>query len=77
MSGALPKVVANASIRLGKVAPFFQVLTLHTQWRAEPSIGTAATDGEMIIYNPDFLASLTPAHLELSLIHISEPTRPY
>ena len=49
MSGALPKVVANASIRLGKVAPFFQVLTLHTQWRAEPSIGTAATDGEMII----------------------------
>ena len=64
MSKTLPKMIANASIRLGKRAPFFQVLTLHTEWHEAPEIGTAATDGETIIYNPEFVASLSPAHLE-------------
>ncbi len=69
MSKTLPKMIANASIRLGKRAPFFQVLTLHTEWHEAPEIGTAATDGETIIYNPEFLASLSPAHLEGLVAH--------
>ena len=69
MSGTLPRVIAKASMRLGRRAPFFQVLTLHTEWHPAPEIGTAATDGETIIYNPDFLASLSPAHLEGLVAH--------
>lgn len=69
MSGSLPPEIANAVLRMRRVAPFYAVLSLHTEWRAEPSIGTAATDGEIIVYNPAFVRSLSTEHLAGLVAH--------
>lgn len=69
MSGALPPAIANSVLRMRRKAPFYSVLCLHTEWRAEPAIGTAATDGEIIVYNPAFIESLSNDHLDGLVAH--------
>ncbi len=69
MSDSLPAEIANSVLRMRRKCPFYSVLCLHTKWRADPSIGTAATDGETIIYSPDFVNSLSKDHVDGLVAH--------
>jgi len=69
MTAQLPIVISNAVLRMRGTAPFFAVLTLHTEWKSDPRIGTAATDGTTIWFNPDYVDSLTVEQLEGLVAH--------
>ncbi|MEC8193860.1 MAG: VWA-like domain-containing protein [Myxococcota bacterium] len=69
MTDGLPTAIAHSVLRLRRTAPFYSVLCLHTEWEADASIGTAATDGTRIVYNPEFVASLSAAHLDGLVAH--------
>lgn len=49
--------------------PWFGSLALRLRLEAQPGIGTAATDGTHLIYDPDFIDKLTPAELQGVLAH--------
>jgi hypothetical protein len=51
MSG-LPEILAKARAQLVIRAPFFGSITLGLIWVEAPEIGTMATDGRHLIYNP-------------------------
>jgi predicted metal-dependent peptidase len=69
MSARLPDLVSGSVMRLRARCPFFAVLALHSTWTERPDIETAATNGEEIWFNKDFMAGLTPAHRDFVVAH--------
>lgn len=49
--------------------PFFGTLCLRLKLVPLPSFPTIATDGQRLVYNPAFVATLTPSELEGVLAH--------
>lgn len=48
----LPDIITKARARLLVRAPFFGSIALGLQWIAEPSVGSMATDGRAVWFNP-------------------------
>ena len=48
---------------------FFGLLLMHMKFALDPSIGTAATDGERIYFDPQFLEELSDRELVFILMH--------
>jgi predicted metal-dependent peptidase len=49
--------------------PFFGTLSLRLKLVAAPGFPTMATNGRLLVYNPEFVEKLTPAELEGVLAH--------
>ena len=49
--------------------PFFATLLLKHKFEEDPSIGTMATNGKQMKYNPDFIKTLEQDHLIAVLAH--------
>ncbi len=69
MTARLPELVSGSVMRFRGRCPFFAVLCLHSTWVERPEIGTAATDGEHIWFNPAFLGKLKPQHRDFVVAH--------
>jgi predicted metal-dependent peptidase len=61
--------IVKTRVKMLKNSPFFGTLLLHTQWREEESISTAATDGQVLLLNREFMESLSAAHFQSVLLH--------
>ena len=48
---------------------FFGLRLMHMKFALDPSIGTAATDGQRIIFNPEFMDVLTDDELMFVMMH--------
>jgi predicted metal-dependent peptidase len=59
----------KARVKLLKDRPFFGTLLLHAPIRESKDIPTAATDGSGLIFNPDFVDTLTDKQFPGILIH--------
>jgi predicted metal-dependent peptidase len=69
MSQTQHTLISGSVMRLRHKAPFYSVLAMHAEWRADPSIGTAATDGEVVVFNPEFFESMSPEHRDAVVAH--------
>jgi predicted metal-dependent peptidase len=63
------RALRSSMLRLRAKAPFFGTLALYARFIATDTIPTAATDGQDVYYNPEFMLSLAPAHLDGVLVH--------
>jgi predicted metal-dependent peptidase len=63
------RALRSSMLRLRARAPFFGTLALYARFVATDTIPTAATDGQDVYYNPEFMLSLAPAHLDGVLVH--------
>lgn len=61
--------ISASLLRVRLRAPFFATLALHAQFIERKDIPTAATDGCDVFYNAEFLAALSPQHLDGVLLH--------
>ncbi len=61
--------IVKTRVKMLKNSPFFGTLLLHTQWREEEGISTAATDGRVLLLNREFMESLSAAHFQSVLLH--------
>ena len=61
--------ISGAVMRIRQRAPFFAALLLYARIEASAAVGTAATDGRTIYYNPDFVAGLPRGGAEAVLVH--------
>ena len=66
---SIEREISASLLRLRVRAPFFATLALHARFVPNTEVPTAATDGRDVFYNPDFLGSLPPAHLDGVLLH--------
>lgn len=67
--GLLEVNMVKTRVRMLKTSPFFGTLLLHTDWREEETIATAATDGQVLLLNREFMESLSSAHFQSVLLH--------
>ena len=58
-----------ARIRLLCDHGFYGLLLMHMNFALDETLPTAATDGEKILFNPDFLDSLSNSELDFVLMH--------
>ena len=63
------RALRSSLLRLRSRAPFFGTLALYARFLPSTEIETAATDGQDVFYNPSFVCSLSPAHLDGLLVH--------
>jgi predicted metal-dependent peptidase len=63
------RAMRSSMLRLRARAPFFGTLALYAKFVATDAIPTAATDGQDVFYNPEFMLSLEPPHLDAVLVH--------
>jgi predicted metal-dependent peptidase len=61
--------VSASQMRLTASHPFFAALMMMAPIRMTESVGTAATDGESLFFNPAFIAPLTAAELDGLIVH--------
>lgn len=61
--------VARAKLRLRMLSPFFAALLMFARLEARPGLGSAATDGRTIFYDPAFFAALGAGGIEAVLMH--------
>lgn len=61
--------ITGSLLRLRRSSPFFATLAMHAQFTIREDLPTAATDGTDVFFNPEFLDSLTDAHLDAVLLH--------
>ena len=69
INDAASRALRSSMLRLRSRTPFFGTLALYARFLEAPDIPTAATDGQDVYYNPDFILSLPPAHLDGVLVH--------
>lgn len=67
--GLLEVNMVKTRVKMLKTSPFFGTLLLHTDWREEEAIATAATDGQVLLLNRQFMESLSLAHFQSVLLH--------
>jgi predicted metal-dependent peptidase len=65
----IQRIVSASLLRLRMKSPFFATLALFTDFHATKSIATAATDGQDIFFNPDYISMLAPAQVDFELLH--------
>ena len=63
------KIISASLLRLRMRSPFFATIALFAKFISTAEIGTAATDGKDIFYNPDFLQSLTTPQQDGLILH--------
>lgn len=61
--------IAVSILRIRHRQPFFGVLALFAEHRLDASIPTAATDGRVVLFNPDFALSLSENALDAVMVH--------
>lgn len=61
--------ISASQIRLSASHPFFASLMMMAPIRLTESIETAATDGESLLFNPRFIAPLSPPELDGLIVH--------
>ena len=69
LNSDIDRIISASLLRLRMKSPFFATLALFTHFRATESISTAATDGENIFINPDYVRSLPKAQVDGLLLH--------
>ncbi|MBP6570544.1 MAG: hypothetical protein KA226_03935 [Gemmatimonadales bacterium] len=69
MSSAAESAIHAAVLRVRNASPFFASLLLFARIEPRAGIATAATDGDAIYYNPDFLSGLARGEVEGVLVH--------
>ncbi|MBW4494859.1 MAG: hypothetical protein KME26_17605 [Oscillatoria princeps RMCB-10] len=65
----LERIVSASLLRLRMKSPFFATLALFTHFQATQTLPTAATDGQDIFINPDFVRSLSSPQVDGLLLH--------
>ena len=65
----LAKKLGETRMRLLHKQPFFAILLLQTRFGLDDQLSTAATDGQYILFNPDFLTQLSTEETEFVLLH--------
>jgi predicted metal-dependent peptidase len=65
----LKERMVKARIKLMRKHPFFGTLLLNSPWREEPSIPTAATDGNGLLFNPEWCENLSENEFSGVLTH--------
>jgi predicted metal-dependent peptidase len=65
----IERLLSASLLRLRMKSPFFATLALFTRFRATQTLPTAATDGQDIFFNPEFLRSLPSALVDSLLLH--------
>ena len=63
------KIISASLLRLRMKSPFFATLALFARFIPTQSILAAATDGQDIFFNPEFLLSLPPSQQDGLLLH--------
>lgn len=61
--------IKKAVVRLVAEHPFFGYLAINLKLVADSNNPTTSTDGEHLFYNPEFVESLSPKHLEFVIAH--------
>jgi predicted metal-dependent peptidase len=61
--------IAVAILRIRHRQPFFGVLALFAEHRLDPAVQTAATDGKVVVFNPEFAQSLSDSELDAVMVH--------
>jgi len=61
--------IAVSILRIRHRQPFFGVLALFAEHRIDSSIETAATDGKVVMFNPNFATGLSDDELDAVLVH--------
>lgn len=69
MNNTVLQQLTRARTALVLDQPFFGVLALRLKMVEEPSVKTAAIDGKHIFYNPEFIATLSPAETLTLVAH--------
>ena len=69
MSAHAERRLSGAQLRLRMRHPFFATLALFAPVRFTASIDSAATDGERLFFNPDFLEALSDPELDGLMTH--------
>lgn len=69
MNDQLNKLISASMLRLRMKSPFFATLALFARVLITESVPTAATDGEDIFINADFLHALSSSQLDGLLLH--------
>lgn len=69
LTSDIDRIISASLLRLRMKSPFFATLALFTHFRTSKSISTAATDGENIFINPDFVRSLPKLQVDGLLLH--------
>jgi predicted metal-dependent peptidase len=62
-------IVSASTFRIRRAEPFFASLLLFANIRSDKGIGTAATDGRNIWFNPDYIAELSPPEIDALILH--------
>ncbi|AFZ03251.1 DUF2201 family putative metallopeptidase [Calothrix sp. PCC 6303] len=63
------KIISDSILRLQQKSPFFATLALFTHFIPTEKISSAATNGENVFYNPQYILSLTPNQRDGLLLH--------
>lgn len=59
----------KSRVKLLRESPFFGTLLLNTHYRLTDEISTAATDGDTLLLNEEFMESQTQPHFQSILLH--------
>lgn len=59
----------KARVKLLKKSPFFGTVLLHTEYKFDDSIPTAATDGDMLLINEEWMCAQTEENFNGVLLH--------
>lgn len=69
MNNNSERLISASRLRLRIKSPFFATLALFADFKPTYNLQTAATDGQNIYFNPDFLSSLPPAQQDGLILH--------
>lgn len=61
--------LVKSRVKLLKESPFFGTLLLNTKYKVTEDISTAATDGDILMLNEEFMESQSPEHFKSILLH--------
>lgn len=61
--------IAASILRIRHRQPFFGALALFAEHRLDQSVPTAATDGRVVVFNPDFAENLSNRELDAVMVH--------
>jgi predicted metal-dependent peptidase len=66
---SIEKTIVKSRVKLLKESPFFGTLLLNTRYKITEDISTAATDGDLLMLNEQFMESQSPEHFRSILLH--------
>lgn len=69
MNNNSERLISASRLRLRIKSPFFATLALFADFKPTYNLQTAATEGQNIYFNPDFLSSLPPSQQDGLILH--------